>query len=94
MMLSPMNLVFFLASSFWLFSAFFSLRQLSFLCLRMQIGQWPKSLGVQHSNELLEQICTLAFPIENSIEARVEEGKVEVEDEEAVVEVVEEEVSR
>lgn len=58
----------------------------------MQIGQWPKSLGVQHSNELLEQICTLAFPIENSIEATVEEGKVEVEDEEA--EVVEGEVSR
>lgn len=59
----------------------------------MQIGQWPKSLGV-HSNELLEQICTLAFPIENSIEATVEEGKVEVEDEAPVVEVVEEEVSR
>lgn len=62
----------------------------------MQIGQWPKSLGVQHSNEWLAQICTLAFPIENSIEAEV---KVEVVDEdedeeEAVEEVVEEKVSR
>lgn len=59
----------------------------------MQIGQWSKSLGVQHSNEWLAQICTLAFPIENSIEAEV---KVEVEDEEEAVEeeVVEEKVSR
>lgn len=58
----------------------------------MQIGQWPKSLGVQHSNEWLAQICTLAFPIENSIEA-----EVKVEDEEAEVveeEEVEEKVSR